>query len=50
MKRTVIDLLAAAAVEDLERAQGEWHDGEWADFDPLSPRTRFASKIAVRQA
>ena len=22
---------------DLERAQGEWSDGEWVDFDPLAP-------------
>ncbi|MEO8186719.1 MAG: hypothetical protein ABI580_05060 [Burkholderiaceae bacterium] len=36
-ERTVIDLLGAAAVEDLERAQGEWRDGEWVDFDPLAP-------------
>ena len=38
---TVIDLLAAAAVEDLERAQGEWRDGEWADFDPLDPPNKI---------
>ena len=36
-EKTVIDLLASAAVEDLERAQGEWRDGEWVDFDPLAP-------------
>lgn len=36
-EKSVIDLLAAAAVEDLERAQGEWQDGGWADFDPLKP-------------
>ena len=36
-EKTVIDLLRSAAVEDLERAQGDWQDGGWADFDPLSP-------------
>ena len=33
----VVDVLTAAAVEDLERAKGEWQDGQWVDFDPLSP-------------
>jgi len=33
----VIETLSAAAVEDLERAQGDWQDGQWVDFDPLAP-------------
>lgn len=36
-EKTVIDVLTAAAVEDLERAQGDWQDGQWVDFDPLAP-------------
>jgi hypothetical protein len=36
-ERTVIDVMAAAAVEDLERAEGDWQDGQWVDFDPLKP-------------
>jgi len=36
-EKVVVDALMAAAVEDLERAQGEWRDGQWTDFDPLSP-------------
>lgn len=36
-EKTVVDTLRAAAAEDLERAQGEWHDGQWTDFDPLAP-------------
>jgi len=36
-EKTVINLLSAAAVEDLERAQGDWQDGQWVDFDPLAP-------------
>lgn len=33
----VLDVLQAAAVEDIERAEGDWQDGEWVDFDPLQP-------------
>ena len=36
-EKSVIDTLSAAAVEDLERAQGDWQDGQWVDFDPLAP-------------
>jgi hypothetical protein len=36
-EKKVIDVLMAAGVEDLERAQGEWQDGQWIDFDPLAP-------------
>ena len=36
-EKVVIDLLSAAAVEDLERAQGDWQEGQWVDFDPLAP-------------
>ena len=36
-ERKVIDVLRAAGVEDLERAQGDWQDGQWVDFDPLAP-------------
>lgn len=36
-EKSVIDLLSAAAVEYLERAQGDWQDGQWVDFDPLAP-------------
>ena len=45
---TVIDLLAAAAVEDLERAQGEWRDGEWVDFDPLAPPNKIGANSRSR--
>ena len=36
-ERKVIDVLRAAGLEDLERAQGDWQDGQWVDFDPLTP-------------
>lgn len=35
----VIDTLRKEGAADIERAQGKWHDGDWADFDPVaSPR------------
>lgn len=36
-EQLVIDALQAAAVEDIERAQGDWQEGGWEDFDPLQP-------------
>jgi len=30
----VMDALQAAGVQDIERASGEWRDGQWIDFDP----------------
>lgn len=43
-EKIVIDLLSAAAVEDLERAQGEWQDGQWVDFDPLAPPHKIGAE------
>ena len=43
-EKTVIDLLSAAAVEDLERAQGDWQDGQWVDFDPLAPPHKIGAE------
>ena len=35
----VIDALRKEGAADIERAQGEWRDGDWSDFDPVaSPR------------
>lgn len=41
-EKTVVDLLVAEAVEDVERAQGDWQDGQWVDFDPLQPPQKIA--------
>lgn len=30
----VLDTLHEAGVKDIERACGEWRDGQWVDFDP----------------
>ena len=44
----VIDLLIAAAVEDLERAEGDWQDGQWVDFDPLAPPHKIDVEIRAQ--
>lgn len=36
-ERSVVAALQAAAVEDIERAQGDWQDGQWISFNPLEP-------------
>ncbi|WER49332.1 hypothetical protein CupriaWKF_19455 [Cupriavidus sp. WKF15] len=33
----VCDLLRKGGARDIERAQGHWREGRWADFDPLAP-------------
>lgn len=43
-EKIVIDLLSAARVEDLERAQGQWQDGQWVDFDPLTPPSKIGAE------
>lgn len=42
-EQTAIRLLQAAAAEDIERAQGDWQDGGWVDFDPLAPPQKIDS-------
>ena len=32
----VIAVLRTEGAMDIERAQGEWRDGDWIDFDPLA--------------
>src|SRR5262245_64196141 len=29
-----IEVLIGVGARDLSRAEGEWHDGQWADYDP----------------
>lgn len=43
-EQTVVDLLTAAAVEDIERAEGDWQDGQWVDFDPLQPPHKIGAE------
>lgn len=36
--------LRSAGALDVETAQGEWHQGRWADFDPTVPPARVRSR------
>ena len=47
-ERKVIDVLRAAGVEDLERAQGDWQDAQWVDFDPLAPPHKIGVEIRAQ--
>ena len=44
-EKRVIATLRAQGAADVEQAQGEWRDGDWADFNPVAaPRlVEFAS-------
>lgn len=33
----VVDMLRRLGAHDLEQAEGDWQDGDWADFDPTQP-------------
>lgn len=34
-EKSVIGDLRAAGAEDIERAEGQWLDGDWVDFNPV---------------
>jgi hypothetical protein len=36
IEKSVIATLRAQGAEDIEQAQGEWRDGDWTDFNPVS--------------
>jgi hypothetical protein len=36
-ERIAIETLREQGAHDIERAQGEWKDGEWKDFDAVAP-------------
>ncbi|MGH6611497.1 MAG: hypothetical protein ACRECQ_14705, partial [Burkholderiaceae bacterium] len=44
-EKAVIDVMNAAAVEDMERAEGDWQDGQWVDFDPLKPVRKIGAEV-----
>ncbi|MGH8616186.1 MAG: hypothetical protein ACREUW_00735 [Burkholderiales bacterium] len=48
-ERLVIDLLQRAGAHEIERAQGRWEAGKWADFDALRPPILVKS-VDVRSA
>ena len=35
-ERRVIETLHTEGAEDIEQADGAWHDGDWVDFDPVA--------------
>jgi hypothetical protein len=37
MQTRAIDVLRRHHARDIGRAQGEWRNGSWKDFDPRSP-------------
>jgi hypothetical protein len=36
IQEKVVATLRAEGAADIEQAEGEWRDGEWADFDPVA--------------
>lgn len=44
----VFSVLRQAGVEDIERAEGQWQDGQWADFDPLQPPHKIDVETRTR--
>lgn len=36
-ERKAIDILRSQGARDVRRAEGEWSDGAWRDFDPRAP-------------
>jgi hypothetical protein len=36
LESRVIDTLHAEGAADIERAEGQWDDGDWVDFDPVA--------------
>ncbi len=42
----VCDLMRKGGAQDIERAQGHWREGRWADFDPLARRCRRGPKAS----
>lgn len=40
-ERAAIDALHASGALDIERREGNWENGQWADFDPVSPPARI---------
>jgi hypothetical protein len=38
--------LRSSGAAEVEAAQGEWHDGEWTDFDPTTPPSPAVARRA----
>jgi len=42
-RNEAVRTLLSSGAADLEAAQGDWHDGQWADFDPTMPPKRVSA-------
>jgi hypothetical protein len=45
-EQRVIETLRAHGAMDIEQAQGEWRDGDWADFNPVAKPKMVENKGA----
>ena len=36
-RATALEVLQASGAQDIETAEGHWHEGKWTDFDPVKP-------------
>jgi hypothetical protein len=41
-----VDLMHDHGARMIERADGAWHNGKWADFDPVRPPDVIESRVA----
>lgn len=40
-------VLSAQGAEDMEMADGTWHDGKWIDFDPVTPPCFISAPLTL---
>lgn len=48
LEQRAIDSLRKVGAEDIERARGEWENGDWKDFDPLQPPHKIDAAASNR--
>ena len=48
LEQIAIDSLREIEAKDIERASGQWEDGDWKDFDPLQPPRKIDAADAAR--
>ena len=42
-RHLVVSDLRSGGAEDIEQAEGEWHDGDWVSFDPVAEPRQVAA-------
>lgn len=45
LEHVAIDSLREIGAEDIERAEGDWQNGDWKDFDPLQPPNKIDAPV-----